>query len=61
MELNDNQSALVLEIDDHGEISIEIASRDHDGLTALLCKAIAEKLLGDEEFQEQLMEMIDKE
>ena len=61
MEINDNQSALILDIDDHGEISIEVASRDHQGITALLCQAIAEKLLGDEEFQSELMKMIDDE
>ncbi len=58
MKLNPNQSALILESDDHGEISIEVASRDHQGITALLCQAIAEKLRGDEEFQKELMEMI---
>ena len=58
MKLNDNQSALILKIDDHGEISIEVASSDHEGLTALLCQAIAEKLMGDEGFQEELMAMI---
>jgi hypothetical protein len=58
MKLNENQSALILEIDDQGEISIEVASRDHQGITALLCQAIAEKLRGDEEFQNELMAMI---
>ena len=61
MKLNDNQSALILEIDDHGEISIEVASRDHEGLTALLCQAIAKKLIRDEKFQEELMAMINDE
>lgn len=61
MKLNDNQSALILEIDDHGEISIEVASRDHEGLTALLCQAIAKKLIRDEEFQQELMAMINDE
>ena len=61
MELNKNQSALLLEIDDQGEISVEVASNDHQGLTALLCKAIAEKLLDDEAFQEELMEKLDDE
>ncbi|MFW2368786.1 MAG: twitching motility protein [Desulforhopalus sp.] len=60
MKLNDNQSALILEIDDQGEISVEVASRDHEGLTALFCQAIAEKLLMDRKFQEELMEMIEK-
>ncbi|MGI9537263.1 MAG: twitching motility protein [Desulfocapsaceae bacterium] len=59
MELNENQSALILEIDDHGEISIEVASSDQEGLTALLCQAIAKKLLSDEEFQKELMGIID--
>ena len=58
MELKENQSALVLEVDDQGEVSVDIASSNHDGLTALLCQAIAEKLLGDPEFQEELMDMI---
>ena len=61
MELNENQSALILEIDDDGEISVEVASRDHEGLTALLCQAIAEKLLGDEALQQELMKMIEDE
>ena len=41
MELNENQSALILEIDDDGEISVEVASRDHEGLTALFSQAIS--------------------
>ncbi|MEJ2134799.1 MAG: twitching motility protein [Desulfofustis sp.] len=59
MELNENQSALILEIDDRGEIFVEVASSDHEGVTALLCQAIAEKLLADEKFQEELMGIID--
>ncbi|MHB1350255.1 MAG: twitching motility protein [Desulfobulbaceae bacterium] len=58
MELKKNQSALILEIDDQGEVSVDIASNDNDGLTALLCQAIAEKLLGDQKFQEELMDII---
>ena len=59
MELKQNQSALILQIDDNGEIFVEVASSDHEGLTALLCQAIAEKLLGDEQFQSELMAMIE--
>ncbi|MEJ2058683.1 MAG: twitching motility protein [Desulfofustis sp.] len=58
MELNEHQSALVLDIDEQGEIFVEVASSDHQGLTALLCQAIAEKLLGDRDFQEELLGMI---
>ena len=58
MELDKSQSALILELDDNGEISIEVAAHDHEGLPALLCKAIAQKLLEDEAFQEELMAKI---
>lgn len=61
MELKDNQSALVLEIDEHGEVEVNVASGDHQGLTARICEAIAEKLMGDEEFQEEIMGMLDEE
>ncbi|MBT8346762.1 MAG: twitching motility protein [Desulfofustis sp.] len=59
MELKKNQSALILEINDDGEIFVEVASSDHEGLTALLCQAIAVKLLGDEKFSSELMDMIE--
>jgi hypothetical protein len=32
MELKSNQSALILEIDEHDEITVNVASGDHDGL-----------------------------
>jgi len=58
MELKNNQSALILEIDVEGEITVNVASGDHDGLTAAICSAIANKLMQDVDFQEELMEMI---
>lgn len=59
MELTENQSALILETDEHGEITFNVASGNHDGLTAAICTALAEKLMGDELFQEEIMEMIE--
>ena len=59
MELSPNQSALILEISDDGEISIDVASGDHDGLTAAICAALAGKL-ADESFQSEIMEMLEK-
>jgi hypothetical protein len=59
MELTQNQSALILEINDDGEIFVEVASSDHEGVTALLCQAIAKKLLADENFSSDLMGMIE--
>jgi hypothetical protein len=32
MELKSNQSALILEIEEHDEITVNVASGDHDGL-----------------------------
>ena len=57
MELKNNQSALILAIDD-GEITVDVASADLNGVTGTLCKAIANKLMQDVDFQEELMEMI---
>ena len=58
MELKDNQSALVLAVDEDDEITVEVASADMNGVTGTLCKAIAKKLMQDVDFQEELMEMI---
>jgi len=57
MELKNNQSALILAIDD-GEITVDVASADLNGVTGTLCKAIANKLMQDVDFQEELMEMV---
>ncbi|MGW8194904.1 MAG: twitching motility protein [Desulforhopalus sp.] len=61
MELNKNQSALILTADDQGEINVDVASGDHNSLTAAICTALAKKLMGDPEFQKEIMEMIDSE
>ena len=61
MELTKNQSALVLEANENGEISVDVASHDIDGLSGSLCQAIARKLMQDEKFQSELMDMIQEE
>ena len=61
MELKENQSALILDTDEHGEITVNVASGDHHGLTAAICTSLARKLLGDPEFQEEIMAMLDTE
>ena len=58
MELKENQSALILETDKHGEITVHVASGDHDGLTAAICTALAQQLMQDEQFQEKVMAMV---
>ena len=60
MELKDNQSALVLGVDEDGGITVEVASGDHDGLAAAICGAIAKKMLTDKVFQEEIMDMVEE-
>jgi len=59
--LKNNQSALILEEDDHGEISVNVATGDQNSLTAMICEAIAMKLMSDEQFQAEIMDMLDDE
>lgn len=61
MELKNNQSALILEADENGGITVNVASADHEGLTGALCEVIATKLMTDEQFQEELMDMLEVE
>ena len=59
MELKENQSALVLAVDEDGEITVEVASTDMNGVTGSLCKALANKLMQDVDSQEELMSMVE--
>jgi len=59
MELSDNQAALILGTSEDGEISVDVAGVDMDGLPGALCQAIAVKLMQDEKFQAELMEIVD--
>jgi len=55
MELQPNQAALILEADDDGEISVNVAAQDMDGLATALCQVIAQKLSQDEKFQSEIL------
>ncbi|PID72645.1 MAG: twitching motility protein [Desulfobulbus propionicus] len=61
MTLKANQAALVLTIDDEGEVAVEVATVDKAGLAGAICDAIAMKLTEDEEFQEELMDILNSE
>jgi hypothetical protein len=61
MELKNNQSALILESDESGEITVEVASPDQNGLSGSICIAIAKKLMQDADFVAELMSMVDEE
>ena len=59
MELSHNQSAIILEESEDGEITVNVASGNMDGMTGALCQAIATKLMQDEDFREELMGMVE--
>ena len=61
MELESNQAALILEANDEGEISVNIAStHDSENLAAEICQIIAQKLTQDEKFQSEIMDALDR-
>ncbi len=59
MELQGNQAALILEASEDGEITVNVESPELDGLAGSLCQAIARKLMGDRNFQAEIMEMLE--
>jgi hypothetical protein len=61
MELKDNQAALILEVDEDGGVSVNVASGDADGPAGAICQALAIKLMQDEAFQSEIMDMIEVE
>ncbi|ADW17561.1 hypothetical protein Despr_1399 [Desulfobulbus propionicus DSM 2032] len=58
MELNHNQAALILSASEDGEITMDVESPDMNGLASALCHALAKKLMQDERFQAELMEVL---
>lgn len=61
MELQGNQAALILEVGEDGGVSVNVVAGDPDGAAGAICQAIAVKLMQDEAFQEEIMEMIEVE
>lgn len=63
--LKANQAALILETSPDGDINVEVAypedSSEEVGFAAAICEVIAQKLVEEEEFQEEILEMIDDE
>ena len=59
MELKINQAALILEVDADGGVSVNVASGDENCAAKAICDAIAVKLMKDEAFQAELMDMIE--
>ena len=58
MELSKNQAALILGLSETGEINVDVAADDLDGLPGSICQAIELKLMQDEEFQAEIMDLV---
>jgi len=61
MELNNSQAALILSASEDGEITMDVESPDMNRLASALCHGLAKKLMRDEAFQAELMEMLQGE
>jgi hypothetical protein len=61
MELKNNQSAIILEASADGEITVDIASSDIDGLSGRICVAVAKKITGDAKFQTEIMDIVEED
>ncbi len=59
MELKENQAALILEASADGEITVDVQSPDLQDLASAMCHALAKKLMNDEQFQGELMDMLE--
>jgi len=58
LKLNANQAALILEVTGDGKIKVEVAANrshgDGNALAVAICRAIATKLVTDEQFQDEV-------
>ena len=61
MELKQNQSAIIIEDSADGEINVDVTSPDIKSLSGRICVAIAKKVMQDERFQEEIMDMLEKD
>ncbi|NTV13722.1 MAG: twitching motility protein [Desulfobulbaceae bacterium] len=59
MTLEANQAALIVKTSEEGIIDVEVAyaadTPEDDGFAAAICEVLANKLVDDEEFQEEIM------
>ncbi len=60
-ELKDNQAALILEMSEAGEVSIEIASPNINGFPSVICQTLAKKLMQDEAFRTEIIKSVEEE
>lgn len=61
--LEANQAAIIVKTTEDGVIDVEVAyaeeSPEDDGFAAAICEVVAQKLVDDEKFQEEVMMLVD--
>jgi hypothetical protein len=61
--LEANQAAIIVKTSEDGTIDVEVAyaedSPEDDGFAAAICEVVASKLVDDEEFQEEIMALVE--
>ncbi len=63
--LEANQAAIIVKTSEEGVIDVEVAyaedSPEDDGFAAAICEVVAQKLVEDEKFQEEIMMLVEGE
>jgi len=61
--LEANQAAIIVKTSEEGIIDVEVVyaeeSPEDDGFAAAICEVIANKLVEDEDFQEEIMTLVE--
>ncbi len=61
--LEANQAAIIVKTTEDGVIDVEVAyaedSPEDDGFAAAICEVVAQKLVEDEKFQEEIMMLVE--
>lgn len=61
--LEANQAAIIVKTSEDGTIDVEVAYVDDnpedDGFAAAICEVVANKLVEDEEFQDEIMDLVE--
>ncbi len=58
-DLQNNQAALILELSESGEVSINITSPNLNGVASVICQTLANKLMQDESFRDEIMKSVE--
>jgi hypothetical protein len=63
--LEANQAAIIVKTTEDGVIDVEVAYAEDcpedDGFAAAICEVVAQKLVDDEKFQEEIMMLVEGE